>query len=130
MTMKEEYAEELYEALKNLLEAIPIIAGDSRHDELTLRIHEADKLIQDIEKNGDEEGVSSVEADITNDIDEHWRPYSLYPSSPYFFSRSDAFTPSNIIGRWLPYSRYVLANSPAAWRRDCHEESDNKDDHA
>ena len=48
--MKEKYAEELYEALKNVLEAIPIIAGDSRHDELTLRIHEADKLIREIEK--------------------------------------------------------------------------------
>ncbi len=42
--MKEKYAEELYEALKDVLEAIPIIAGDSRHDELTFRIHESDKL--------------------------------------------------------------------------------------
>ena len=55
--MKEKYAEELYEALKNVLEAIPIIAGDSRHDELTLRIHEADKLIREIEKDEYEEGL-------------------------------------------------------------------------
>ena len=45
-----EYAPELYEALKNVLEAIPIIAGDSRHDELALRIHEADELIREIEE--------------------------------------------------------------------------------
>ena len=45
--MKEKYAEELYQALKNMLEAIPIIAGDNRHDKLTLRIYEADKLIKE-----------------------------------------------------------------------------------
>ena len=45
-----EYAPELYEALKNVLEAIPIIAGDSRHDELALRVHEADRLIKEIEE--------------------------------------------------------------------------------
>ena len=53
--MKEKYAEELYQALKNLLEAIPIIAGDNRHDKLTLRIYEADKLIRDIKKDEYEE---------------------------------------------------------------------------
>ena len=45
-----EYAPELYEALKKLLEEIPIIAGDSRHDELAMRIHEVDKMIREIEK--------------------------------------------------------------------------------
>ena len=49
------YAPELYEALKNVLETIPIIAGDSRYDELALRIHEADKLIQKIGKDEYEE---------------------------------------------------------------------------
>ena len=45
-----EYAPELYDALKKLLEEIPLIAGDSRHDELAMRIQEADRLIQTIEK--------------------------------------------------------------------------------
>ena len=45
-----EYTPELYEALKNVLEEIPLIAGDSRHDELALRIQEAAKLIREIEK--------------------------------------------------------------------------------
>ena len=50
-----EYAPELYEALKKLLEEIPVIAGDSRHDELALRIQEAAKLIREIEESQDEE---------------------------------------------------------------------------
>ena len=50
-----EYAPELYEALKGLLEAIPIIAGDSRHDELSMRIFEADKLIREIDKDKPDE---------------------------------------------------------------------------
>ena len=43
------YAPELYEALKNLLDEIPIIAGDSRHDALSMRIFEANKLMQEID---------------------------------------------------------------------------------
>ena len=50
-----EYAQELYRALKYLLDEIPIIAGDSRHDALAFRIHEADKLIREIEEYKDEE---------------------------------------------------------------------------
>ena len=45
-----EYAPELYDALKNVLEEIPLIAGASRHDELAMRIQEAAKLIREIEK--------------------------------------------------------------------------------
>ena len=44
------YAPELYEALKNLLDEIPLIAGDSRHDALAEAIGEADKLIREIEE--------------------------------------------------------------------------------
>ena len=52
-----EYAPELYDALKNVLEEIPAIAGDSRHDELWLRIQEAAKLIREIEESQDEENL-------------------------------------------------------------------------
>ena len=40
------YAPELYEALKDVLEEIPVIAGDSRAES----IEEASKLIREIEK--------------------------------------------------------------------------------
>ena len=43
-----EYGPELYEALKNLLEEIPAIAWDSRHDVLALKLHEANRLIVEI----------------------------------------------------------------------------------
>ena len=45
-----EYAPELYDALKNVLEEIPLIAGASRHDALAESIEEAAKLIREIEK--------------------------------------------------------------------------------
>ena len=44
-----DYAPELYEALKNLLGEIPVIAGDNRHDALGMRIFEASKLIREID---------------------------------------------------------------------------------
>ena len=46
--MLSQYAAELYDALKNLLEEIPAIAVDSRYDVLALRIHEANRLIVEI----------------------------------------------------------------------------------
>ena len=50
-----EYAPKLYKALKDLLEEIPLIAGDSRHDALAESIEEAAKLIREIEESKDEE---------------------------------------------------------------------------
>ena len=103
--MKEKYAEELYQALKNLLDTIPIIAGDSRHDELALRIHEADKLIQEIEK--DEYNVDSTpeEAIATRNIR---LPEKL---NPYLWCSVKAGTTNGSVGHCFPYSRYETADS-------------------
>ena len=48
-------APEMYEALETLLDELPIIAGDSRHDALALAIYEAQKLLARID------GDSNVE---------------------------------------------------------------------
>ena len=42
-------APEMYETLATLLEELPIIAGDSRHDALVLAMHEARKLLARID---------------------------------------------------------------------------------
>ena len=48
--MTRDYRSMRLSCTKHVLEAIPIIAGDSRHDELCLWLQDADRLIREIEK--------------------------------------------------------------------------------
>lgn len=45
-------APELYEVLRRVLEEIPIIAGDSRHDALSYAISDARQLLERIDREG------------------------------------------------------------------------------
>ena len=46
-------APELYEVLRRVLEEIPIIAGDSRHDALSYAISDARQLLERIDREED-----------------------------------------------------------------------------
>ena len=50
-------APEMYEAIKMLLDELPIIAGDSRHDTLVLAMHKAQKLLDRIDGEEDNKNV-------------------------------------------------------------------------
>ncbi len=48
--------------------------------------------------------------------------------NPYLLCSVKAGTTNGSVGYQFPYSRYEIANSPAAWRWDCPDDSNNKDD--
>ena len=71
-----EYAPKLYKALKDLLEEIPLIAGDSRHDALAESIEEAAKLIRKIEECQDEEKLKTCPSCRKSESFTAYRPNS------------------------------------------------------